>query len=205
MKVVLVILIILLCLFVSCIGFENRIKINKDGSGEMEFTYRLSRMLLEYGNEEGSEEGETIDTPLPITEEELAEEINSIEGVRLVSASQSEDENDIIISAVIEFDDVNKLQDTETFSAWPISLERKNGQTVYTQILTEGSGDDTESAEMMESFFEGYNLSLRIEAPSPIIDFNYGELESTNVLLYSITIAELFSMAEQEELVVVWK
>ncbi|MBN2533917.1 MAG: hypothetical protein JXB88_13590 [Spirochaetales bacterium] len=212
----------------SCMGAETKIKIQNDGSGTILFSYRISRMLLEMGkssmdtasDEPGmdspdepvmEEEDENSNLPLPITKEDFKTSIEGIEGLEIIDVTQDETEKDIIITAKLKFKNVEALSRAEAFSEWPITFEKVGNTYVYSQVISEGMGDnsdaamDEETIKMMESMFEGYEFSFSVEAPSPIKEHSIGELSpDKKTLYYTIPVGDMMRIKERLELVIKW-
>lgn len=207
---------IALLFFASCMGAESKIKINNDGSGNIFFTYRISQMLLNMGesmgeSEEGSEEDTKSEVPLPITKEDFEKNVEGIDGLELIEVTQTETEQDIIITAQLKFDNVEALSQSEAFSEWPVTFKKEGNGYVYSQLLSEGTANDgdspidEESISMVESMFAGYEFSFSIEAPTVIKDHNIGELSADKkTVSYTIPIADMMRIKERLELVVSW-
>ncbi|MBN1696902.1 MAG: hypothetical protein JW881_05265 [Spirochaetales bacterium] len=212
-KSIIIVIVIMTAFFLaSCLGVESRIKLNADGSGHIFFSYRISQMLLNMGKEaegegeESSAEGGS-DMPLPITKEDFEEQVEGIEGLRVVNVTQEENEKDLIINAELEFDNVEKLNDSETFSEWTISYKKEGGTYIYKQLITEGSEEDVdeESIAMIESMFAGYELAFSVETPKPIKEHNIGELSADKkTCTYRIPISNMMSVKDRLELIIKW-
>jgi hypothetical protein len=215
---IITILTIIVLLFASCMGAESKIKIQNDGSGTISFTYRISQMLLNMGEEAGGEgtdeesgEEGNADVPLPLTQEDFEKSVEGIEGLRLIEVKQTETETDLIITAKLEFDDVESLSQSEAFSEWPVTFEKAGNSYVYRQILSEGQGEegdaamDEETINMIESMFTGYEFSFSVETPSPIKEYNIGELSADKkTVTYTIPIADMMRIKEKLVFVVTW-
>ncbi len=192
----------------SCIGVKSTVTFNKDGSGVVEMEYRISRMITEMGDEEG------MDIPLPISEEELESSIADNPNLKLRKVSQREDEDDIYITAEIEFKKIEEFSDVEDFESMPMKLEKEGNQYIFTQLISEGTSGDGEDAEemneetmeMMKGFFEGYDLVFTVKAPAPITEYNLGELsDDKRSVTYSIPLLEMNSLEEETVLEVKWE
>jgi hypothetical protein len=223
MKKLIVMLILAGMLLGSCMGVESKIKLNPDGSGKINFTYRISQMLLNMGKgaegvegseeaegepaEGGDSEGGESNIPLPMTKEDFEKQIEGVEGLRVLNVSQEENEKDLIISAELEFDNVENLNQSETFSEWTISYTKEGGTCVYKQLISEGNTEpaDEETISMIESMFAGYELVFSVEVPKPIKEYNRGELSpDKKSVTYRIPISGMMALEERQELIVKW-
>lgn len=186
----------------SCIGIESQINFKKNGSGTLTFTYKISQMIKNLDT--GSDEKNAL--PLPVSREEFNRTAEGIEGLKLLSINQREDEENIYIQAKMEFDrieSVNKIGDQINFS---LSVE---GDTYIFRHIVFSARENQEvsedSKQMIETFFKGYELSYIIDAPSQIKSYSMGELaQDKKSLTYRITIPELLTSAEDKILEIKW-
>lgn len=192
--------------FVSCIGIEMETKFNADGSGEMTIKIKVSRDLLEMG-----EEG-TSGVELPLSEEELEDAYRNVDGVEVIEVSQEETETDRIITATIAFKDFNTFANHEEFPGEGATLREIDGNTEFTMTVGQAKEEATEASDendddsgstdatdatdaeigdadvppidltddsmvaMVQAFMEGYFVEYRIVAPKKIVRYSDGEL-----------------------------
>jgi hypothetical protein len=204
MKKSIILLVPLLFLLSSCLGMESRMILKRDGSGTLALTYRISRMIKDLELQNGAESV----LPLPVSEEDFRRAADSAEGVRLLSVKQSEDEENIIIEARLEFDRVEALNALSAAGQMQLAYDTGSGAQQLRQLLSTGIGEEAVSAqtlEMMEAFFAGYELSFVIETPAPIRKHSLGSLsEDGKQLTYTVTIPELFRSPQDRILEVDW-
>ena len=151
--------------------------------------------------------------PLPISEDELKASVENNPNLTLQKVSQREDEKDVYITAEIAFKDVEEFTDVESFSAMPMSLEKKDGEYIFRQMISEGSGGgedeeepDEQTKAMMASFFEGYELAFTVNAPSSITSHNLGELSGGGkTVSYTLPLLDMDSLKEETVLEVRWR
>ncbi len=200
----------------SCIGIKSNVSFNRDGTGTINMEYRISKMLTEMAEGEG-------DIPLPVSEEDMKTAVSGNPNLTLKKVSQREDEKDVYITSEIEFKEVSEFTDLESFGQMPMSLEEKGGEFVFKQRVSEGKSEaapsgetkegesapeemDAASKEMMAAFFEGYELSFKVNAPTEITYHNLGELSANRrSVTYSIPLLEMDSLEEETVLEVRWK
>jgi len=198
----------------SCIGIKSNVSFNRDGTGTINMEYRISKMLTEMGE---------ADVPLPVSEEDMKTAVSGNPNLTLKKVSQREDEKDVYITSEIEFKNVSEFTDLESFGQMPMSLEEKGGEVIFTQMISEGKSEaappgetkegesapeemDAATKEMMASFFEGYELSFEVNAPTEITYHNLGELSANRKsVTYSIPLLEMDSLEEETVLEVRWK
>ena len=191
----------------SCIGIESTVSFNGDGSGVVVMNYRISKMLTEMG-------GEEAETPLPVTEEELRASLEEHPNLTVKSVTQTEDDNDILITTEVEFDRVEDFTDVAEFSEMPMNLEITSDGYIFTQVINEGAEEGAEASDpeedaemqaMMAQFFEGYELVFTVNAPAVVKEHNLGDLSSNGrSVTYAIPILDLSTLTEETVLTVRW-
>lgn len=195
-------------LLFSCIGVDSTVSFNRDGSGTMLLEYRISKMLTEMG--EGDSEA-----PLPLSEDEMKAAIESNPNLELKRVSQREDDQDVYITAEVGFKNIDDVTEVETFQDMPMSLEKSGGEYTYRQLISEGQSAeeqgeqqemDAETKAMMAQFFEGYELSFTVKAPSTVTFHSMGELSADRKSVsYSIPLLDMNSLTEETVLEVKWR
>lgn len=195
--------------FMACVGLETETTFKPDGSGTMSFTYRISNMLAEMG-----EDGNDVD--LPINETTLRESLTDADGVTLKSVSSWSDETDTYISATMNFESIQTFYEQEEYDDMAASLTKDGGDFVYKQLISEGNGSngemtDAEKAEMesanamMAPYFEGYEVKIIIHTPRRIKDANMGDIsDGGKTLTYTVPMMDIQNMTKETYLIVRW-
>ena len=187
----------------SCIGIESEIRIRQDGSGVLRLSYTVSQYIknIDAGRSEKQ-------LPLPVNEEDFRRSAESIEGLRLNNLEEREDEDNVYIQAELEFDNVEAVNALGKDGQIGITLETQGGTTTFRQLIYEaqqGQEITEESLEMIETFFEGYELVYTVTAPDEVRDHTLGELGSDGrTVTYTITVPEILKSTEPLVLEVVW-
>ena len=88
----------------GCIGYEEELWIEKDGTGKVDFRIVLSEMLT--GMMDKKEE-------TPLDEEKLREQFANIDGVRVEQAKTYEKEGKKVLSVKLAFDSWKSLTDID--------------------------------------------------------------------------------------------
>jgi len=208
-------IIAVLALLSSCLGLQVETRFNEDGSGQMSMTMRVSKAVLEMG-EEGGDTGLDI----PLSKEEIEAEFSDVDGVRLVEVNEEETDEDLIITSLIEFDSLDAMLETEDSPVQTATLTRDGDRTIFTMTVGEaqdlaaaaeedspfgGAEMDDAMLAMIEAFLEGYFMEYRVTAPKPIISHSHGELdESGRTVTIRMPMAEYFTLEEPYDLVVEW-
>jgi hypothetical protein len=190
-------------LLTSCIGIESRLVLRADGSGTLALSYKVSQFMknIDVGRQEKR-------LPLPVSEEDFRRTAEGIEGLRLVDVSQREDEENVYIRAVLEFDNLGALNGLSPEPGLGLSLDVAGEDRVFRQLIAPAAGSEAASEEsmaMVEEFFAGYELAYRFTAPAPVKRHNLGELsEDRRSVTYNATVPQLLRAAEPVILEVVW-
>jgi len=187
----------------SCIGIESRIDLRADGSGTLTLSYRVSQFMknIDVGREDKR-------LPLPVSAEDFRRTAAGIEGLRLATVEQREDEQDVHIRAVLEFDDLEALNALGPESGLGLSFAVIGEDRVLRQEIAPAAEPEMipeSSFRMVEEFFAGYELVYTISAPGAIKRHTLGELsEDGRSVIYTVTVPQLLRAVEPVVLEVVW-
>ncbi len=184
----------------SCLGIESQIRLSEDGSGLLTLSYKVSQFMknLDVGREDKR-------LPLPVTEEEFNRTAAGIEGLQLVDIDETEDEQNVYIEASLAIEAVNLLGPNGEMG---LSLVREGEATTFRQLISAGrqSEEITEdSLDMIETFFQGYELAYSITVPGQVTSYSLGVLSNDGrTVTYRVAVAELLQQPEAEILEVSW-
>jgi len=199
----LIFLISIILILVSCIGVETTISFNENGSGKLSIKYRISKMVVNLG----SSDEETPVVPLPVSEKDFKRSIESAQGLTLLSFKQSEDENDIYITANIGFDKIENFKEMKGFSSMPATLKQKGNSFSFSQRIASKPEEipDKDSLEMIDTLFKGYKISFTVTAPKEIQSHNLGTLSADKKsVTYSVPVTDLLKIKEDIYLTLAW-
>ena len=162
----------------GCIGVVTSIVIEEDGSGTIDFNYRLSKLIAYIGADDAPERLLTI----PVAREDFERALDEIPGAELSRFSQEDETEDVVIDVAIRFSDLETLESLFLRIDGPdLSFSREDsGETRMSLTIYDGleaPADDT-IAEMIRSFFSDYAMEWRVEAPSDIVSSSGGRSES---------------------------
>ncbi len=181
----------------SCLGSQSQFSLNRDGSGTLRLDYRISQFMREDRS-----------LPLPLSRQDFQRIVEAAPGLKLLSLSQKEDENDVHISAALSFDkpdSLNALWDPERIG---LAYGEEGGRHVLRQLLYRGRQAEEvspDSLKMIETFFQGYELSYQFNAPAPIQSASVGELsQDRRSLSYKTTIPDLLKQQDKVLLEIAW-
>ena len=195
--------IVLAALLTSCIGIDSDILIRQDGSGVLNLSYTVSQFIknIDAGRSEKQ-------LPLPVNEEDFRRSTDGIEGLRLTDLDEREDEENIYISAEIEFDNVEAVNALGREGQIGITLETRGDTTTFRQLIYDGTEEgeiSEDSLEMIRTFFEGYNLVYSVTVPAEVRDHTLGDLsQDGRTVTYTITVPEILAAPEPLVLEVTW-
>ncbi len=201
-------------LFASCLGLEVETRFNADGSGTMRMTMRVSKAVLEMG-EDGGDSGFDI----PLSREDILSEFEGAEGIELIEVTEEETDEDLILTSVIEFESFDALLEAENSPVETASLRKKNGRTVFSMAVGEAGKAAASSEEsplegqemddaviaMIQAFLEGYYLEYRVTAPKKVTRYSHGELsENGRTVSLRVPMADYFVLDEPYVFEVEW-
>ena len=192
--------IVLLCLtlvfLTSCIGIDSRLTIRENGSGTLQLIYRISQLVANLGL---SSTGKSA-IPLPVARSDFERSLAASGGkVRLVRFDRSENEKDITIRVELSFDSLDALAKVDAFQDADLRWSTEGTQHTFSQVvartLTPPLNDD--SKRMLETLFEGYEISYVLEAPQPIQDAPLGTLSADKkTLTYTTKIQDVMTTTQ---------
>jgi len=197
------ILFLTVVLLSSCIGIESEILLRQDGTGVLTLSYQISQFMknIDAGREEKQ-------LPLPVNEEEFVRTTEGIEGLRLTDIDEREDEENVYIRAKLEFDSVDAVNALGRAGQIGITLENRGDTNMFRQVIfagQEGEEITENSLEMLETFFQGYDLVYAIILPTPVQSHTLGELSvDGRTVTYRTTVPEILKASQPLVLEVVW-
>ncbi len=197
------IVILTVVLLSSCIGIKSEILLRQDGTGVLTLSYKISQFMknIDAGREEKQ-------LPLPVNEEEFVRTAEGIEGLRLTDIDEREDEENVYIRAELEFDSVDAVNALGRAGQIGISLENQGNTNTFRQVIfagQEGEEITEDSLEMIETFFQGYDLVYAITVPSQVKSHSLGDLsEDGRTVTYTITVPEILKASQPLVLQVAW-
>lgn len=197
------ILILTVVLLSSCIGIESEILLRQDGTGVLTLSYQISQFMknIDVGREEKR-------LPLPVNKEEFVRTAEGIEGLRLTDIDEREDEENVYIRAKLEFDSIDAVNALGRPGEIGISLENRGDTNTFRQVIfagQEGEEITEDSLEMVETFFQGYDLVFAITVPTDVKSYSPGDLSADGrTVTYAITVPEILKRSEPLVLEVVW-
>ena len=189
-------------LLASCIGIESELVVRQDGSGILRLSYTVSHFIKNIDQGRADRQ-----LPLPINEEEFRRSAEGIEGLRLEDFEKTEDEENVYIRTELEFDSVQAVNALGREGDMGISFENQGDTGTFRQVIYPGREEEisAESLEMIETFFEGYELVYSVTVPGEVRSHSLGELASDGVTVtYTVTISEILENSEPLVLEVAW-
>jgi len=188
-----------LALLSSCIGIDSRLTVRDNGSGTLQLTYRISQLVADLGV---SSTGKSV-IPLPVSRPDFERSLAAANGrVRLTRFDKLEDQKDITIRAELSFDSLEALAKIDAFHDADLKWGSESGRSVFSQVVarTPKQPLSDDSRRMLETLFDGYDLSFVVVAPQPIQSSTLGTLsDDKRTLTYKTTIKDV--MATTQDLV----
>ncbi len=187
----------------SCLGIESQIRLREDGSGLLTLSYKVSQFMknLDVGREDKR-------LPLPVSEEDFKRTADGIEGVRLTDIDETEDEQNVYIEARLEFDSIDAVNLLGPDGSMGLSLVREGEGTTFRQIIYDGAQSEEiteDSVDMIETFFQGYELVYSITVPGRVKSYSLGALSNDGTTVtYRAAVSELLQQPDAVILEVSW-
>lgn len=177
----------------SCISIDSRLTIRENGSGTLQLIYRVSQLVANLGLPSTGKSA----IPLPITRSDFERSLGASGGkVRLVRFDRSENEKDITVRIALSFDSMEALRAVDAFQEADLKWGSEGSLRTFSQVvartLTPPLNED--SRRMLETLFDGYEMSYVLEVPRPIQDAPLGTLSADKkTLTYSAKIQDIMS------------
>jgi hypothetical protein len=186
-------------ILVSCIEYQEKMKLNLDGSGEITFAFGISESIFSMGGDNaGLKE---------FNEEKIDQNYKDKKGIKLVSKRTYTESGNRWMEAKISFDSINDLiasstDTTQQAAIGDISLTQdSNGNMVFTRKIskeqkeTEPDSSSQKVGEgMMEMMFGKYQWHYELTLPGKIVSTNANSADvdySSNTVKWNIPIASL--------------
>ncbi len=179
----------------GCLGAATRIEIDGDGSGSVEFSYRVSKLVAYIG----SASSENRYLSIPLSRREVADLVADLDGIDLDSYSQTDDVEDLVFDVKLSFDTLGALETLFLSLDGPrldFSVGEEGG-TVLALSIYEGLADAPDEAvvEMIEAFFADYELVWTLRAPGKVLSASDGVIDGRTVEVRYETSKVLLSRA----------
>ena len=150
---------LVLLLFVSCIGAASQVTLASDGSGSILLEYRISSELESLGRLDGNQ----YQPPLPAARTDLERSVARISGLDLVSYSSRQDGKDIVYRAELSFSSPQALTAFFDSSGRLFRIDF-SGRKLIISLMETGSVD-TAFKEFADGFLHGYEFSVSFTVP----------------------------------------
>lgn len=200
--------IVLLCLtlafLTSCIGIDSRLTIRDNGSGTLQLIYRVSQLVANLGV---SSTGKSV-IPLPLSQADFERSLAASGGkVRLSRFDRSENEKDITVRVELAFNTLDDLAKVDAFQDAQLRSGTEGSSHTFSQLvaktLTPPLNDD--SRKMLETLFDGYQMTYVLEVPQPIQDSTIGTLSADKkTLTYTARIQDVMTTPQDLVLSARW-
>ena len=150
---------LVLLLFISCMGAASQVSFASDGSGSILLEYRISAELESLGRLDGNQ----YQPPVPAARTDLERSVARISGIDLVSYSSRHDGKDIIHRAELSFSSPEALAAFFDSSGRQFRIDFPGRK--ITISLTETATIDTEFKKFADSILQEYEFSVSFTVP----------------------------------------
>ena len=178
---------------ISCLDYNEKMKLNDDGSGEITFAVGLSEGLFNIGGGDTKVED--------FNEDKIKSDFENKDGIKVVDSRSYTKDGNRWIEVTLNFESLEKLQQATKDSSTngmigKLSLtENSKGNWVFTRtIFGEKKNSDNDSNGMMAMMFSKYKWHYELTLPSHVISTNANENDidrSTNTIKWTFSLASL--------------
>ena len=161
-QVLTVLLLISVLLMSSCLGIKADIVLNSNGTGTITLEYLISKSLDALGKLDGNERWNTI----PVGKADFERTMDRLPGMKLLSFSSKEDDKNLLVSAKIEFSNVESLLAFLDASGQKASFsgDASSGKMIF--ILNEGKKiNNPEFDKFMADICKPYSINMSMTFP----------------------------------------
>jgi hypothetical protein len=186
----------------SCVGVDATATLAKDGSGRLTLHYAVSKMVLSLGALDANERL----IPFPVSREDIDRTVRGIDGLSLVSYSQKETADDLLIDAELAFTRPAALTAFLDPKGERASYTEADGKHSLRLVLAGGiAAIDPDLSKLMDAAFQPYRVAITLKLPSPVSSPGIGKSSSGGLQVdYSSPVAALAKSREPVIWEVVW-
>ena len=151
----------------ACFGVSMDISLNKNGSGTLSLEYQIARSLDSLRKLDGNERWNTI----PIGKADFDRTIDRLEGMKMLSYSQKETENQILVKVKMSFETPDALMSFLNADGRRCSFSGNGDSGTLNVKLSDGyKPDGLESRnsafyEFLSDISKPYNVNLSMSFP----------------------------------------
>jgi hypothetical protein len=148
---------------VSCFGAEARVKINRDGSGQLKLNYRLNKQAEQLGTLDGNASFPIV----PVGEADFRRTCERIGGLTLKSFKRTEDSRDYIYNIQLNFSRLESFLAFMGTGGVKTTNSRNKGSTTATMTFNAPAGNvPSYMAGLVQTIFQGYTVNFNLELPA---------------------------------------
>jgi hypothetical protein len=151
-----------LFLLASCFGLSMDISLNQNGSGTLELEYQISKTLESLGKLDGNERWFTI----PVGRADFERTMDRLPEMKLLSHSSKETEDNLIISAKMEFENLRALMAFIDAGGRRSLMTGDERHGMIALVLSDGSGEHGSLRELLTGISKHYFLKLSMSFPN---------------------------------------
>jgi hypothetical protein len=175
-------------LLTGCLSVDTSIDLNRDGSGRLDIIYEIDAELYDLGVFDDTDNA----LPVPISRDEFRDTTSRIDGLRLRRYRMREEIGMVTVTAGIQFDSVEALNEWYGGGAAAISVSENGGQSTWSQLLYPGGGSDGEMIAALGESLDGYKMRYRLQPPSSVISAGIGQIiDGGRAASVEVTLSEI--------------
>jgi hypothetical protein len=162
--------------------------------------YRISRYVADIG----SSGNEDPFIALPVTREDFNQRTRQVPGSRLVSYSYDENEDYIMVEAVLDFNDGEAVS---AFFDGSADVTVSGGKTSFSYLVFAGEGNEMspDTLDKVDTLFADETITLTLNTPEPVEEYSGGQLsENRREIIWTVGIPELVRYQENVIWTAVW-
>lgn len=151
----------------SCLGVKTEIAVKADGTGTINTEYRISRDLMNIGEQDDNERWPAV----PLGQADFERTLDGLEGLTLISFSIREDGPDLIYRTAVGFSKLEDILPLMDYGGGAVSLVQGEKQSLLLNLIPEDAkleDLEPEFLALMEETFQGYSFAISLSAPSPV-------------------------------------
>ena len=183
----------------GCLDVAARVEIRENGSGTIDLQYRIDAMAYDTGVFDDSE----TSGPFPVSRSDFQTAARSIDGLFLRRYRSSRQDGIQTVDVTLRFDSPEAL--VGFLGGESLSLESRQGETVWRQIVVPGGGSAGPGADEFAAELDDYRITYVIDPDRPIIRASAGTIQGEgDAVEFSVSLGEIARATEETILEVVW-
>ncbi len=172
----------------SCLSTETTVTLRENGSGTVDFVYRIDREAWETGVFDDSDAAR----PIPVGRRDFDRAVLQIDGLRLRSHRISRGDDLVTVSARIDFAHLDALRALLGAVSLEVRLSEEDG--LWRQVVAEGRG--APQAQELARSLEGYELRFELRPPRPVVSAGGQTVAGARAASFTVPLSEVAAATE---------